>query len=374
MPAPTDDEAIDAAALGRLLQPGWVAMLDLHPGGHGPPHERPGSRPRLGRRRGQGRAVADVARAVELARRLADEEGTGRVTAIEVHSAPGPEQGSISSLARSLATIADWDLAGAQIVLEHCDALVPGQTPAKGFLSLADEIAAIHAAGDPEVVGIGINWGRSAIEGRSTSTPVEHVLAAREAHLLRAVVLSGATDAATAWGAAWSDAHIPSHGADPALAASSASAMGAPEIAAVLAAAGPDVLRAVKVSARPRDLRSRPASPWPAPCSPRWRPPMSSEPPSPGSPPPRGPSGSSASARWAARWPATCSPPATRSTSTPAARPRPSRPSPPAPAPTPPPRRSQPGAGSWSWWCPTCRTSRPSWPGPPACSRASTTR
>ena len=68
------------------------------------------------------------------------------------------------------------------------------------------------------------------------------------------MVLSGATGAATAWGEAWSDAHIPSHGADPALAASSASAMGASEIAAVLAAAGPDVLRAVKVSARPRDL------------------------------------------------------------------------------------------------------------------------
>ncbi len=199
MPAPATDDAIDA----RCRQPDAPAGLGrdarLIPVVMGHRVADPARGLASDDDEARGRALADVARAVELARRVADEDGTGRVTAIEVHSAPGPEQGSISSLARSLATIADWDLAGAQIVLEHCDALGPAQTPSKGFLTLADEIAAIHAAGDPEAVGIGINWGRSAIEGRSASTPVEHVRMAREAHLLRAVVLSGATGSTTAW-------------------------------------------------------------------------------------------------------------------------------------------------------------------------------
>ena len=202
------------------------------------------------------RAVADVARARDLARLLADKDGRRRVTAIQVHSAPGPGRGSCDALTRSLAEILGWDLAGAQILVEHCDAQVPGQLAAKGFWSIGAEIAAaLQVAGATgrcgAEVGLSINWGRSTIEGRSASTAVEHVAAAAEAGLLRAVVLSGATDADTAWGPAWSDAHIPPRGDDPALAASSASLLGPEEIAATLRAAGPGPQIAVKVSVRP---------------------------------------------------------------------------------------------------------------------------
>ena len=214
------------------------------------------------------RALADVARARDLALRLADEHGRRRVIAIQVHSAPGPGRGSREAFARSLTEIAGWDLAGAQVLAEHCDARVPRQTAAKGFLSLDDEIMAIrHVLHDParvrtstadaapldELFGLSVNWGRSAIEGRSSATPVEHVQTAVDSGLLRAVVFSGATDEAGLWGPAWSDAHIPPRGPAPALDASSSSLLGAEEIRATLDAIGPDVLVAVKVAVRPRD-------------------------------------------------------------------------------------------------------------------------
>ncbi len=253
MPAPTAGADLGAEGLLRRLQPGWLVMLTCVPGvvaqrgvdrAHGLASSDEAARER---------ALADVARTAELARRLADLDGAERVAAIEVHSSPGPGLGSVDAFARSLETIAGWDLAGAQIVVEHCDALVPGQRAAKGFLTLADEIVAIRAAGSPQAVGIGINWGRSAIEGRSARTPVEHVAAATESGLLRAVVLSGATGAETAWGPAWGDAHIPSRGSDPALAGSVDSLLGDAEIAATLGVAAPDALVAVKVAVRPRD-------------------------------------------------------------------------------------------------------------------------
>jgi len=203
---------------------------------------------------GRSLALVDVARARDLALGLADEHGRRRVVAIQVHSAPGPTGGSRDALSRSLAQILEWDLAGAVLLVEHCDAPVPGQLAAKGFWSIQDEIAAVRAVGvDADRLGLSINWGRSAIEGHSAGTAIEHVRAAVDAGVLRAVVLSGASDVPTPWGPAWSDAHIPPRGADPALAASAASLLGQEEITATLRAAG-DVPRiAVKVSVRPKD-------------------------------------------------------------------------------------------------------------------------
>lgn len=199
-------------------------------------------------------ALADVARARDLARTLADRHGRRRVGAIEVHTAPGPVDGSREAFERSLDEILGWDLAGAELLVEHCDALVPGQAPAKGFFGLDDEIATVQSFGlAPDVLGMVVNWGRSAIEGRDTATPVAHTRAVADAGLLRFLVLSGATDAETAWGAPWGDMHIPSRGDFPALAASSASLLGPAEIAATLAAAG-DVPRiGLKWAARPHD-------------------------------------------------------------------------------------------------------------------------
>ena len=215
---------------------------------------------------GRRAALDDLAQVRDLAQRLADDAGRPRVTAIEVHSAPAPSHassrgvlGSAGAFGRSLAELASWDLAGAQIVIEHNDALVDDQVPAKGFFPLADELAAARALADltlPDgrpAVGVSVNWGRSASEGRSPATPVAHVRAAADAGVLRGVIFSGATDVESAWGTPWDDGHIAPRGDDPALAASSASLLGLAEMRATLAAAGEASLSFVgaKVTTQP---------------------------------------------------------------------------------------------------------------------------
>lgn len=203
---------------------------------------------------GRRRALADVRRACDLARALADRSGRPRVLAIEVQSAPGPLAGSGAALARSLAEVHEWDRAGARLVVEHCDALVPGQAPQKGFLPLDAEIAAVRLLdAGADGPGIGINWGRSAIEGRSAATPVEHLRTAADAGLLATLVLSGAAAVDGPWGPAWTDAHLPPRGDDPALANAASSLLGVEQVRAALDAAGAGVHLGVKVAPRPSD-------------------------------------------------------------------------------------------------------------------------
>jgi len=245
--------SLEPSWIARNVQPGWDLMVTCIPTVMG----RLGSAPVYGLasidEAGRRHALADVARARDLALRLADAHGRRRVVAIQVHSAPGPAGGSRDALTRSLAQILSWDLAGARILVEHCDALVPGQLPAKGFCPILDEIAAVVALGaDAHRLGLSINWGRSAIEGRSAQTAVANAQSARVAGTLGAVVFSGASGVSTPWGPPWCDAHIPPRGEAEAL-ASSASLLGQPEITATLRAAGDVPILAVKVSVRPRD-------------------------------------------------------------------------------------------------------------------------
>ncbi|MFV2104182.1 DUF4862 family protein [Micromonospora sp. LOL_024] len=200
------------------------------------------------------RALSDVGRACDLAVSLAAEYGTRRVVAIEVHTSPGPRGGSTEAFERSLTEILTWDRADAELLVEHCDAYVPGQKPAKGFFPLADEIAVVRSFDLPaDVLGMSLNWGRCAIEGRGSRLPVEHIQAVTDAGLLRAYIYSGATGEDTLWGPAWTDMHIASHGADPALAASAASLLGPDEIAETLRAIGDTPRIGLKFAIRPVD-------------------------------------------------------------------------------------------------------------------------
>lgn len=144
---------------------------------------------------GRAAAVADVRRALGVAVQSAQAGGRQRVTAIQVHSAPGGAVASAVALERSLVELLGTDAAGADLVIEHCDAARPGRVPEKGFLELADELAVL-ASLDHARAGCTINWGRSAIEGRSAQTPLEHVEAAAGRGLLKGLMFSGATPAA----------------------------------------------------------------------------------------------------------------------------------------------------------------------------------
>lgn len=199
-------------------------------------------------------ALDDVRRACDLAVALAEEYGTRRVVAIEVHTAPGPRAGSLAAFRRSLTEILGWERAGAELLVEHCDAYIPGNTPAKGFFDLDDEIDVVQFFDlPPDVLGMSLNWGRSAIEGHGPALPLEHVRAVTAAGLLRAYFYSGATGEDTAWGPAWTDMHIPSRGDAPALAASAASLLGPPEIRETLGVIGDIPRIGLKFGIRPPD-------------------------------------------------------------------------------------------------------------------------
>ncbi|MCE0538880.1 DUF4862 family protein [Kineosporia rhizophila] len=252
--APAGTRTLEPAWIRQHVRPDWDLVVSLVPSmmvalGQNPLYGL-ASDDETHRRE----ALADVARARDLARTLADEYGTRRVAAIEVHSAPGPRGGSRSAFERSLTEILEWDLAGAELLVEHCDAYVPDQTPAKGFFQLSDEIAAVQSFGLPsDVLGMSLNWGRSAIEGHGPDLALEHIAAVNEAELLRAYIFSGATGEDTAWGPAWTDMHIPAHGSDAALASAAASLLGPNEIADTVKALGDVPRTGLKVAARPRD-------------------------------------------------------------------------------------------------------------------------
>ncbi|MFD6031712.1 DUF4862 family protein [Cellulosimicrobium funkei] len=204
---------------------------------------------------GRREAVDGVARVLAAVTRLAEAEGRRRVVAVELQSAPGPGRGSGAALARSLTELAAVAPAGLPLVVEHCDAPRPWGVAEKGFLALDDEIAAVARAardtGHP--LHVGLNWGRSAIEGRSAATPVEHARAAAGAGLLASAMLSGAAARPGRWGAPWADAHVPPHGPDPALPGPDESMLGPAEVREFLAAAGPVPLVGAKVTTRPAD-------------------------------------------------------------------------------------------------------------------------
>ncbi|MGV8966712.1 MAG: DUF4862 family protein [Cellulomonas sp.] len=245
---------LEPAWFTRNVQPGWDLLVTCIPTVMGHLASNPGYGLASTDEAGRALALADVGRARDLAVRLAHDHGRRRVVGIQVHTAPGPVAGSRDALARSLEQLLSWDLAGAELLLEHCDALIPGQDAAKGFLTLADEIAAVRATGaGADRLGLSINWGRSAIEGRSARTAVGQVRAAADAGLLRAVVLSGAAATSTPWGPAWADAHIPPRGDDAALESSTESLLGPAEIAETLRATGHGPRLGLKVSVRPRD-------------------------------------------------------------------------------------------------------------------------
>lgn len=138
--------------------------------------------------------------------------GRQAVKAIQIQTSPSRNvaSSSIVSLKRSLETISGWDWRGAKLVVEHCDAFIEGQAPAKGFLNLEEEIETIKMVNTEcqANIGININWGRSVIESRSCEGAIEHIRVAKENGLLSGLMFSGVSDQNTEYGV-WSDTHMP---------------------------------------------------------------------------------------------------------------------------------------------------------------------
>ena len=157
---------------------------------------------------GRKKAIADIQIILNAINEFHNQAGRKVVTGLEIHSAPR-EKGELEALRKSLEEISEWNWDGVELLIEHCDAFVPGQTPEKGFLSLQQEISAIQTSGAN--VGILINWGRSAIEFRDAARVVEHIQLAKESGLLRGLIFSGASATQGLFGYPWIDAHHPFH-------------------------------------------------------------------------------------------------------------------------------------------------------------------
>lgn len=129
----------------------------------------------------------------------------GKVITLEMQAAP--QAGNVSvdqatdAFSRSIREIVSWDWS-CDLVLEHCDAMT-GSAPRKGFLPLAQVLDVVKATD----ISVCINWARSAIEGRNTTLPLEHVQATLNAGKLGALMFSGTT-AVGEYGD-WQDLHAP---------------------------------------------------------------------------------------------------------------------------------------------------------------------
>jgi hypothetical protein len=174
------------------------------------------------------------------------------VLAVEIHSAP-TRTGSAAVFQDSLYEVAGWDWAGVELVVEHCDAWTTEHPVQKGFLSFADELAAVKAVqGGATRVTAGVNWARSVIETRDPATGADHAREAARQGLLGAVMFSSVGDRESALGDAWRDVHLAPAGT---LGAPEGSLLTAELITETVAAAGPsDPILGVKISLTPLGL------------------------------------------------------------------------------------------------------------------------
>ncbi|MDK9331071.1 Putative chemotaxis protein, resembles CheA [Propionibacterium freudenreichii] len=142
------------------------------------------------------------------------------VLALEVHSSPTHRDnidGTSQAFAASLAQAADWDWGETALVVEHCDAARSSGGASKGFLTLDEEIDAVEtvrALSPRTPVMMSINWGRSAIDTRNAGGPLTQIDRLRRHGLLAGVILSGASDRASSYGAPWTDAQLPAAAPD----------------------------------------------------------------------------------------------------------------------------------------------------------------
>lgn len=195
---------------------------------------------------GRAAAVADLRRVAAGVARI-DGESAASVVVVTLHTAPRAT-GAVEPLARSLDEIAALDWSGARLVIEHCDAFVPGHVPEKGFLPLEAEIAGIRSSGAP--IGLWVNWGRSAIELRDADAVTAQIASAAASGFLVGLALSGAAAVQSPYGYPWIDAHLPIASTHP----ESASLLDDAHVVAALAAAGDVEWLGLKVARRPDDV------------------------------------------------------------------------------------------------------------------------
>lgn len=202
----------DDAWFLRNIDPNWRYVMTCMPGEMTALVHNPNFGIASDNVEGRKSAIAFLRKACEAVGALNAACDKPVVDAVLIHTAPNKSKSSssVAALKESLAAILEWDWQGARLLIEHCDAYVPGQLPAKGFLSLGEEIEAVLASNArfASNLGIVINWGRSVIEMRSDQGALQHIRQAKAKGLLAGLFFSGASEQDTAYGA-WLDSHMP---------------------------------------------------------------------------------------------------------------------------------------------------------------------
>lgn len=163
---------------------------------------------------GRNAALAFMQQACAAIGKLNAHVGRKAVSAIQIQTAPARHHAasSAAALKASLQTMLQWDWQGARILIEHCDAYVPGHVPSKGFLALRDELEVVTELNRQlparQQLGVVINWGRSVFETRHIDGALEHIQQAKAAGLLAGLMFSGVSDKDSEFGA-WRDSHQP---------------------------------------------------------------------------------------------------------------------------------------------------------------------
>ena len=198
--------------LFQFIRPEWDHVLTCIPGSVKGLEGNPNFGLASDDSSGRSEAVEMHKRANQMVREINMHSGRPSVLAVHIATAPSvPVDGvtsSIDSLLLSLGEVLTWDWMGARIVIEHCDSYAGDHPVEKGFMSIDDEILALKTIYEDFNVGLAINWARSAIEGRSQSTVVDHIKLARKNHLLSGFFFSGASNNAGDYGV-WRDSHMP---------------------------------------------------------------------------------------------------------------------------------------------------------------------
>ncbi|WP_124054449.1 DUF4862 family protein [Arcanobacterium ihumii] len=154
---------------------------------------------------GRQAALGFLRNAADAMKGINDRLGRQFFTYLALHTAPR-SGGNVHALLKSLEELLSWEIDGAKLTIEHCDAFSTERIISKGFLELCDEIVAAKEFGGK--VGVSINWGRSAIEGQGADLPLVHVENAARAGVLEGLIFSGAHNVANDWGPEWEDAHV----------------------------------------------------------------------------------------------------------------------------------------------------------------------
>ncbi len=161
---------------------------------------------------GRKSAVDFYFKASRAIKKMQEHFGKQLVPSIQIHTSPARKaaNSSTASLIESLTEMQAWDWSGTELVIEHCDAYKEDGSSIKGFLTLQEEIDAVIAvnAKSDNKIGFCVNWGRSAIETRSTQGPIQHISTLRELNLLRGLMFSGVAAEDATYGN-WQDSHIP---------------------------------------------------------------------------------------------------------------------------------------------------------------------